>query len=59
VILVGKEYWKGLLDWMKNVMVKQKTIEKKDLRLFSIADTPAQILKTIDNFYKNKPKRKK
>ena len=59
VILVGKDYWKGLLDWMKNVMVKQGTIERKDLKLFSTADTPAQILKTIDSFYKNKPTRKK
>jgi len=53
VILVGSEYWKGLIDWMKKAMLEKGRIEKGDLGIFCIADTPEEILKNIKVFYSN------
>jgi len=40
VVLVGKEYWGGLEDWIKEFQLeKLATINKSDLDLFSIVDT--------------------
>ncbi|MFC1621141.1 TIGR00730 family Rossman fold protein [Candidatus Omnitrophota bacterium] len=54
VILVGSEYWKGLVEWMKSSMLKKERIDKKDLDLFTIVDTPKEISQTIKDFYSNK-----
>lgn len=52
VILMGKEYWKGLLDWMKGTLVKEGTIGSDDLDLFSVTDDPAEAANIIAEFYK-------
>ncbi|MBU0759625.1 MAG: TIGR00730 family Rossman fold protein [Candidatus Omnitrophica bacterium] len=51
VILVGKEYWKGLMGWIKKDMLEEDRIEKKDLGIFHIADTAEDILRIINDFY--------
>lgn len=53
IILVGSDFWKGLIDWIKHTLIHEGTISKKDLKLFSIADSPSEIIKTIDSFYEN------
>lgn len=53
VILVGSEYWKGLISWMKNDMLKKDRIEKGDLGLFHVVDTSEEVLKIIKDFYSN------
>lgn len=53
VVLIGSEYWTGLIDWIKNVMLKQENnISEKDLNLFKIADTAEEAFNYIDDFYK-------
>ena len=52
VILVGKEYWKGLISWIKNTLLPEGTIDKVDLKLFSVVETPCQVLAAIDAFYR-------
>ena len=40
VVLVGKEYWDGLVEWMDKVMYGQMdAINREDLRLFKVVDT--------------------
>ena len=52
IVLVGTEYWSGLLDWIKNVMLeKEKNINPEDMNLFSIVDTPEEAVEIIDDFY--------
>ena len=51
VILVNKEYWKDLLSWFKKRLIKEGTIERKDLDSFRAVDTPAEILDSIKSFY--------
>jgi predicted Rossmann-fold nucleotide-binding protein len=51
VVLVGKEYWSGLIDWMKKTMVTQGNIQEEDLELFALVDTPTEAVRVIDDFY--------
>lgn len=47
VILVGSGYWKGLLDWIKEVVLKEGKISSQDLEIFQLIDEPEEIVKTI------------
>ena len=54
VILVGTEFWGGLIDWIKEVLLKQeKNISPEDLDLISIVDTAEDAVAEINAFYKN------
>jgi len=53
IILVGTEYWSGLLDWIKNVMIdKQKNASPDDLNLIKLVDTEDEVVEVLDAFYK-------
>jgi uncharacterized protein (TIGR00730 family) len=52
IILVGKEYWKGLFEWIREVMLKRHAnVNAQDLDLFSLVDTAEEAVSTIDDFY--------
>lgn len=51
IILLGREYWSGLFDWIKNIMLTEKNISPEDLDLINVADTPEQAVHFIDEFY--------
>ena len=53
IILYGTDYWKGLLDWMRDVVFKkEKCINQSDLDNFVLLDDIDDVIQTIDNFYK-------
>lgn len=52
IILVGRSYWKGLVDWMNKTLIPHKTIARLDMRIFTQADTPQEIISTINRFYR-------
>jgi uncharacterized protein (TIGR00730 family) len=51
IILVGKDYWSGLIDWIKSVLVTENTSIADDLKLFTVVDTAEEAVNVIDNFY--------
>ncbi|MES2133448.1 MAG: TIGR00730 family Rossman fold protein [Bacteroidota bacterium] len=52
VVLVGKEYWSGLIAWIKETMLaKESNINAIDLELFKIVDTADEAVKHIVDFY--------
>lgn len=52
VVLVGKEYWSGLIDWIQETMLaKESNINAIDLELFKIVDTADEAVKHIVDFY--------
>lgn len=51
IVLVGTEYWKGLLDWMKNTMLPFNKISEDSLNLFSVTDDPEEVLRIITKHY--------
>ena len=54
IILVGTSFWSGLLEWIQNTLLAQKTISKEDLDLFKMVDTSDEVVETILDFYKGK-----
>jgi len=52
IVLVGRKFWGGLMDWIKNTLLEEGTISPKDLDLISIVDTEDEVLEVIDTFYK-------
>lgn len=51
IILVGKDYWSGMMDWIKNTLLKDKKINAEDLDLFSVVDSADDALQRIETFY--------
>jgi uncharacterized protein (TIGR00730 family) len=52
IILVGKDFWGGLIDWIKNTMLeKERNISPEDLNLFHVVDTADETVKVIEAFY--------
>jgi|TARA_B110000259_G_scaffold144181_1_gene162406 uncharacterized protein (TIGR00730 family) len=51
IVLVGKEFWGGLVDWIKNSLLQNGMIAEKDLDLFHVVDTSDEAVKVINEFY--------
>lgn len=52
IILVGKDYWSGLVDWIQNVVLKvEKNISPDDLLIFKVVDTADEATDEIFDFY--------
>jgi uncharacterized protein (TIGR00730 family) len=52
VVMMGTEYWSGLLDWFKSKLVDDGMIAKHDLDLFSLTDDPREAVSIVKRFYK-------
>lgn len=54
IVLVGKAYWSGLIDWITNVMLNEENnISKEDMDLIKIVDTAQEAVYEIEEFYKS------
>ncbi|NJO01976.1 MAG: TIGR00730 family Rossman fold protein [Bacteroidia bacterium] len=52
IVLYGKAFWQGLLDWIENVLLKQENnVSKEDMYLISLVDTPEEAVQVVDAFY--------
>lgn len=52
IVLVGREFWGGLIDWFKETLLRDKKIDKWNLDLFHVVDTPEEAVAIINKFYK-------
>ncbi|HTP79875.1 MAG TPA: TIGR00730 family Rossman fold protein [Bacteroidota bacterium] len=55
VVLMGKEYWKGLIEWIRGPMLSAGMISEEDLDLFYITDDPAEAAERIAEFDRKHP----
>ena len=51
IILVGRDFWGGLIDWVKNTLLEQGNISEGDLKLYRIVDTADEALEHLNKFY--------
>lgn len=51
IVLVGTDYWSGLLDWVKKTLVKEGKISPEDLNLFKLVDTAQDAVQHFVKFY--------
>ncbi|WP_040250365.1 TIGR00730 family Rossman fold protein [Psychroserpens mesophilus] len=53
IILVGTDFWGGLMDWVKTTLLNaNNNISPKDLDLIHVVDTADQVIDILDSFYK-------
>ncbi|MDP4281692.1 MAG: TIGR00730 family Rossman fold protein [Bacteroidota bacterium] len=52
IVLVCKDYWQGLIDWIKSTIMTEGNISKSDLDLFKVTDTAEETVNYITEFYK-------
>lgn len=50
VVLVGKAFWQGLLDWLREQLLTQNLIHADDFDLIYVLDDEDEIIKTIQQF---------
>jgi uncharacterized protein (TIGR00730 family) len=53
IILVGSEFWSGLLEWIKSVIIeKYHNANPEDMNLIKVVDTEDEVVEALNNFYK-------
>ena len=54
VILIGRDFWSGLIDWIKNTLLEEEhNISPEDLDLIKIVDSAEEAVGHISDYYKN------
>jgi uncharacterized protein (TIGR00730 family) len=51
IVMVGKKFWAGMMDWIKTTLVEEKMISPEDLELINLVDKPEDAVAVIDDFY--------
>lgn len=52
IVLVGIDYWSGLIEWIKNVMLEREgNVSLEDMEIFKLVDTAEEAVEVIDQFY--------
>jgi len=51
IVLVGKKYWEGLVDWMHNTLWEHGAISQKDFDLFRVVDTAEEAVEKITEYH--------
>jgi uncharacterized protein (TIGR00730 family) len=48
LILVGSNYWTGLIDWIKNRLLEEKRISPEDIEILQIIDDPEEVVRAVN-----------
>ncbi|HKY02684.1 MAG TPA: TIGR00730 family Rossman fold protein [Burkholderiales bacterium] len=54
IILVGAQFWQGMLDWFQEVLVKEGMISPEDMDLVQVIDTPSEVVEAIFRHYEHR-----
>ena len=54
IILVGSEFWAGLLDWFRTTLINEKVISASDMDLMQVIDDPAKVVEAIFTHYEHR-----
>jgi len=52
IIVVGSKFWKGLVAWMDKTLTSHGMIDKSELGIFRVVDTPKEVIDAIEDFYR-------
>ena len=53
IILVGSEFWKGLLEWFQTALIPMGLIHPDDMNLMQVIDDPDKVLEAVLSFYED------
>ncbi|NLD22532.1 MAG: TIGR00730 family Rossman fold protein [Bacteroidales bacterium] len=51
IVLVGKSYWDGLMDWIQTKLIEEGTITESEIQLFKLVDTVEAAVNIVEDFY--------
>jgi uncharacterized protein (TIGR00730 family) len=54
IILVGSDFWRGMLDWLRQVLIAEGMIAPEDMDLIQVIDEPARIVDAIFKYYETR-----
>ena len=54
VILMGSDFWKGLIDWMQGTLAGEGMISPDDMNLIRVIDEPQGVVDAIFDFYQSR-----
>jgi uncharacterized protein (TIGR00730 family) len=50
VILMGSEFWRGMIDWLKDTVLREGKISPSDLAIIEIIDDPEEVVRHIQKY---------
>jgi len=50
IILIGSDFWSGLVDWLRDTMLGNGNISEQDLNLVTVMDDPAEVLEFVEKY---------
>jgi uncharacterized protein (TIGR00730 family) len=59
VILMGRDYWKGMLDWLSDQPLENRMISQRDLRLLHVTDDVDEVVEIIDRNQQQRQRRRR
>lgn len=57
IVLVGSQFWSGLIDWLRDTLVERGTLSSHDLDLIRITDDPAEAVQIVSDASRNRRQR--
>jgi uncharacterized protein (TIGR00730 family) len=54
IVLVGRKFWNGLIQWFREEMVSRGNIDPEDLKLFQLVDKPEEVVEAIFTYYEHR-----
>lgn len=58
VILMGRDYWQGMVDWLRDQPLENRMISQRDLRLFHVTDDVDEVVQIIDRHHQQRRRRR-
>jgi len=52
IVLISKDYWGGLLNWIKEKMLAEGKVAEKDMEIFQLVDSIEEAVQIIDDYYR-------
>ena len=54
IILMGRDFWSGLLDWIVEQQVGNQLVSPEDMELIQVFDEPGEVVEAIFDFYQTR-----
>jgi len=54
LVLMGKDYWRGMVDWLRDFTLKDNYISPEDMTMINLTDDPEEAISIINTFYKKR-----
>jgi uncharacterized protein (TIGR00730 family) len=57
IVLLGSAYWRGLLDWLRDPVLREDKIGPEDVERLQVVDEPSEVLEILDDVEHRRPRR--